>query len=255
MSTTEDRKNGFIIEVCADDIRSVIAANRGGADRIELCACLSEGGVTPSFGFVQCALRYNTLPLRVLIRPRSGDFSYSQPELDAMVNDISAFRSLGVAGFVTGAITPDLDVDIAAMERLVKAMKGKPWTFHRAFDYVKEPLAALETVIGLGADTILTSGQEKTAQEGAGLIRRLIDAAGGRIDIMAGGGITPDVVENLFRNAGCYSFHFSARTLIKNTLPEGSAPEMRSRNQLPDHIYAVTDPLIVEAIRNILDNL
>ncbi len=255
MAEVENHGNRFLIEVCADDIRSVIAANQGGADRVELCACLSEGGVTPSSGMVQTALRFTSIPIRVLIRPRSGDFSYSEPELDAMVNDISAFRSLGVAGFVIGVINLDQGVDIPAMERLVQAMKDNPWTFHRAFDFAKDPLTALETVISLGADTILTSGGKKTAEEGAVLIRRLFDAANGRIDIMAGGGITPGVVEKLCINTRCSSFHLSARTLIKNSLPEGAAPEMRNKKQNPDHIDAVTDPVIVKNIRNILNNL
>jgi len=246
-------KQSVKIEVCAADLRSVEAATAGGADRIELCVSLPEGGVTPSLGMVQSSLLLTQLPVRVLIRPRPGDFTYNDLETKTMVTDIRAISALGIEGFVVGALTPQRTLDERVMEQLIGAMGGLPWTLHRAFDFVPHPDEALETAIVLGADTILTSGQKETALAGAGLIARLVQQAHGRIDIMAGGGVTPETFRELWQASRCPYYHLSGRSRFQNMLPAGASPKMCNPALGPDHFDAVTDPEIIQILRKYIN--
>lgn len=241
------------IEVCVADLRSVSAATEGGADRVELCSGLPEGGVTPSLGMVKSAMAMTHLPVRVLIRPRPGDFTYNDLEIVTMLTDIRAMADLGVAGFVVGALTPERSLDINVMKQLIDAMDSKPWTLHRAFDYVADPFTALQTAIDLGADTVLTSGQAATAPEGAGLIARLVQQSSERIHIMAGGGVTSEVFKELYDATHCTWYHLSGRARYTNQLPENASPKMNHPALMPDHLDAITDPAIIRTIRNILN--
>ncbi|MDE7459520.1 MAG: copper homeostasis protein CutC, partial [Paramuribaculum sp.] len=174
MSTTKQQP---LLEVCAGDLESVRAAAEGGAARVELCSALGEGGVTPSIGFLRQALLVPSLRVHVLIRPRGGDFLYTPEEVNAMVADIEACREAGAHGVVIGALTPDGDIDLPSCRRMIEAAGEMSVTFHRAFDLCRNPEEALDTIIELGCDRLLTSCQAATAIEGTPLLRRLHDRA------------------------------------------------------------------------------
>lgn len=180
-----------LIEVCLDSAESAQAAADGGADRVELCASLVEGGITPSAGMIAATRQQIDVGLQVMIRPRGGDFCYSASEVDGMLHDIEVARDLGADGVVLGALTPDGRVDRSLTARLIAAAAPLGVTFHRAFDMTREPAEALDALIELGIERLLTSGQEASALEGLELIAELIARAAGRMIVMPGCGITP----------------------------------------------------------------
>ncbi|MBR1719901.1 MAG: copper homeostasis protein CutC [Phocaeicola sp.] len=175
-------KQSYFIEVCANSVESALNAQSAGADRVELCAGMPEGGTTPSYG--QIALARESLTstrLHVIIRPRGGDFLYSDIEVKTMLKDIRMAKELGVDGVVVGCLTPDGDVDLKLMDKLLHEADGLSVTFHRAFDMCRDPHQALQDLITLGCNRILTSGQQPTALEGVSLIKQLAEEADGRI--------------------------------------------------------------------------
>ena len=201
------------IEICAGSALSVRNAVRGGAFRVELCSGMSDGGTTPSYGEIKAALREagGRIKVNVIIRPRGGDFLYSSEEADIMVDDIRMCGELGVDGVVFGCLDARGAVDKTVMRRLMDAAGDLSVTFHRAFDMCSNPMQALEDIIFLGCDRILTSGCAPTAPGGVELIARLVEKAGERISIMAGSGVNPDNIEALIRATGVNELHLSAR--------------------------------------------
>ena len=198
-----------LLEVCTGSLASVEAAAEGGAERIELCAALPLDGLTPSLGTIRLVRqRWPQLRIHVLVRPREGDFVYSQAELRAMALDIEAAKPYA-DGFVSGALTPEGDIDVMATEVLVRQSGDKPFTFHRAFDHCRQPLVALEQLIRLGCSRILTSGQQPTALAGIDLLRRLNDVSSGRIIIMPGGGVNAENARLILDQTGCSEIHGS----------------------------------------------
>lgn len=197
---------GFI-EGCVDSHASALAACRGGADRLELCANLSIGGTTPSLALFQQVRRDCSVPVNVLIRPRFGDFLYSKAEVDEMEDCVRRFRELGAGGVVLGALTPDGRLDEAVMARLIEAAGEMEVTLHRAFDMTRDPLESLEAAVRLGCRTILTSGQARNALEGAELLGELVRRAAGRIEIMAGCGVRKENIRAIHQRAGIRAFH------------------------------------------------
>lgn len=208
----------MFFEVCVDSADGVLAAQAAGAHRVELCAALSEGGVTPSAGAIATALDVATIDVHVLIRPRGGDFIYDRHEILAMRRDIQAVAAAGAHGIVIGALTPDGDVDLAACRQLLSDVDGLSVTFHRAFDMARHPHDALAAVADLGADRLLTSGQETSALEGAPLIADLVAAAGDRLAVMPGGGVTARNVRRIVDLTGAGEVHFSARTAVESPM-------------------------------------
>ncbi|MDE7346358.1 MAG: copper homeostasis protein CutC [Muribaculaceae bacterium] len=206
-----------ILEICAADIDSVYAAARGGADRVELCCALSEGGLTPSIGLIEEALTVEGIKVNVLIRPRSGDFVYSEAELRVMVRDIETCRQLGVNGVVFGALKPDGDIDMEACRRMAEASEGLHKTFHRAFDMCVDPRKAVRDIQKLGFDRILTSGQEVSAMAGAALIRDLQMEFPG-MTFIAAGGVIPSNVSKIVAVSGVREIHASAKTSIESSM-------------------------------------
>lgn len=204
----------MLLEVCVDSAAGAVAAAEGGAHRVELCSALFEGGVTPSAGLIAATVAAAPIDVHVLIRPRGGDFIYDRYEVDAMLRDIDVAVEAGARGVVLGALTPDGDVDAPLCERLVAAAAGRSVTFHRAFDMARRPLDALEAVVALGVDRLLTSGQEASALEGAPLIADLVRAAGDRLAVMPGGGITERNVARVVGLTGAGEVHCSARTTV-----------------------------------------
>jgi copper homeostasis protein len=179
----------MLVEAAVESLEGALAAERAGADRIELCVNLDSGGTTPGKTLIDDVVRGAHIPVFVLIRPRAGDFVYTRQEIDTMIREIALARSSGVAGIVTGALNPDRTVDVDHTSALVKASGGLPVTFHRAFDSTPNLTDALEQVIDAGASRVLTSGGAATAHEGAAAIASLVDQAGSRISIVAGGSI------------------------------------------------------------------
>lgn len=177
------------LEICVDSVASAIAAEQGGADRIELCSALSEDGITPSLGLIRMVRKHVQLALNVILRPRGGDFVYDDDEFAVMREDLDAAKQAGCDGIVLGLLTADGRVDGTRTRQLIEEAAPLPVTFHRAFDMVADQTAALEEVIACGAARILSSGGKPTAMEGMESLARLQYQASGRIQIMAGGGV------------------------------------------------------------------
>lgn len=205
------------LEICIDSLRSALAAQDGGASRVELCDNLLVGGTTPSYGMIKQVRQAVTIGLHVLIRPRGGDFYYSPDELNIMLEDIRIAKELGADGVVLGALQPDGHVDIQIAEQLIAAARPMRVTWHRAFDLARDPYRALEDIIALGCDYLLTSGQQPNAYAGMELIARLVEQAAGRIIIMPGGGVQEWNIGEIRRVTGACEFHSSGR----RTIPSG----------------------------------
>lgn len=206
-----------LLEVCCGSPESVAAAVAGGARRIELCAHLELDGLTPPMEWVRDAkTRYPDLLVHVLIRPRAGDFVYAAEETDTMVLQIREALEAGADGIVIGALTPAGDVDLALLKRPISVIPAgrASVTFHRAFDVCRKPFDALEQIIGLGCDRILTSGQQPTVVEGTDMLRALRQHAHGRILILPGGGVTPENAARVLAGTGCVEIHASASETI-----------------------------------------
>ena len=201
-----------MVEVCANGVESCLAAQEGGADRVELCAGIPEGGTTPSYGEIQVARRVLTSTrLHVIIRPRGGDFLYSDLEVERMAADIAVCRELGVDGVVFGCLKADGTLDMDKNRYLMQCSHGMSVTLHRAFDRAADPVQALEDAIALGFDRILTSGQQPKAIQGVELLAQLHRQAAGCIILMAGSGVTEENILDIREATGLTEFHFSAR--------------------------------------------
>lgn len=198
------------IECCCTSLEEVAEALEGGASRIELCENLEVGGVTPSESLLKSVMQFSTVPVNVLVRPREGNFVFSPEEEDAMLKDIEMCKRLNVNGVVIGALTPEGNVDMPMMKRLVKAARPLQITFHRAFDCCSNPHAALNDIIALGCDRLLTSGLEPSAHTGRALIATLVSQAGDRLIIMPGGGVRPSNIDEIERDTNASEFHGSA---------------------------------------------
>lgn len=210
-------------------MQSVAAAAEGGARRIELCSALSLDGLTPSMGMIRIVKeRFPQLTLHVLVRPREGNFVYNDVELATMQSDIIECRKAGADSIVVGALTPEGDIDLAAMQRLMEAADTLPVTFHRAFDVCHHPEEALEQVIALGCRRILTSGQQPTAEQGIPLLHRLNQQADGRIILMPGGGVNATNAPLILQQTGCQEIHASASSLQPNGLKDTDPQKVRA---------------------------
>lgn len=206
------------LEIAANSLDSALAAQDGGADRIELCAGLELGGLTPSPGLVARVRERLRIPVYVLIRPRAGDFAYSAAEHETMLADIAWCRQVGCDGVVVGALTPEGDVDSARCSELVAAAGAMGVTFHRAIDVSREPARALEDIVALGCERILSSGGAPGAPQGADALRRLVEQAGERIVVMPGAGIDAGNIANLRALTGAREFHASAKRPLASAM-------------------------------------
>ena len=246
----------YRIEVCANSPESCVQARDGGAYRVELCAGIPEGGTTPSAGAIWKARQVKDLKLHVIIRPRAGDFLYSQEEIEVMLHDIKVSKQLGADGVVFGCLDKDGNVDMAAMKRLMEASKGMSVTFHRAFDVCRDPMAALEQIIELGCERILTSGQKPTAEKGAEMIAKLVEAAKGRIIIMPGCGVNEKNVVALAKATGAKEFHMSLRNPVESEMVYRN-PEVSMGGTVCINEYArdVTNAARIRVVFNSLKEL
>ena len=215
----KEMEREYRFEICANGVESCIAAQEGGADRVELCAGIPECGTTPSYGEIKTARRLLTRTrLHVIIRPRGGDFLYTPLELERMEEDIRACSELGADGVVIGCLNADGTIGMEASRRLIGAASGMSVTFHRAFDRCRDPHAALEQLVELGADRVLTSGLQPTAERGIAMLRQLNEQARGRITILAGCGVNESNIRKIQEQTGVREFHFSARTPVKSRM-------------------------------------
>jgi copper homeostasis protein len=203
-----------LIEICVEGIDGFLAAQSAGADRVELCASLIEGGLTPSLGVVKQALAQATIPFMVIVRPRGGDFLYSETEFQAMLEDVAALRELGVAGVVAGCLTRDGHIDEPKMNAIVTAAGPLSVTCHRAFDMTDDFREAIEALIRCGVDRVLTSGQRDTALEGIDILRQTVDAAAGRIKVMVCGALDQSNIATVLHRTGADELHFAAPRTI-----------------------------------------
>lgn len=215
-------KKPYVLEVCVDSVESALAAVNGGATRLELCASLATGGLSPSLALFREIRKRCDIRIHVLLRPRFGDFLYSDAETDVLCEEVKIFREAGAEGIVIGCLTSDGALDMPRMEMLIARAGGMSVTLHRAFDMCADPMAALRQAKTLGVNTILTSGQENDCMDGKPLLKRLLTAAQDEIEILIGSGVDASVIGDFLRDTTATSFHMSGKVI----LPSG----MRFRN-------------------------
>jgi len=203
-----------ILEICAGNLQSALAAQEGGAQRIELCAALDCGGLTPSLGLVRAVRKHLSIRVNVLIRPREGDFCYDDTELALMLDDIRLCREAGADGVAIGALDAGNRLDLPKMQAMCQAADGMDITCHRAFDFTSDPVEALDTLVALGIPRVLTSGQAVTAFEGRFLLKKLVEHAAGRISIMPGAGLSAQNLHEVAETTGATEFHLSAKKKV-----------------------------------------
>jgi copper homeostasis protein len=237
------------IEICVDSAAGAFAAQRGGADRVELCDNLLEGGTTPSAGCIKVVRRSLTIGLQVIIRPRGGDFLYSADEFEVMREDIRVAKELGANGVVIGCLTAEGDIDKVRTSELIALARPLTVTFHRAFDMCRDPRAGLEDLISLGAERVLTSGQASTCLEGFELLVELQKQAAGRIIVMPGGGITPQNIQKIVAGTGVAEVHLSARRTVESSMKHrNTACFMGGTLRPPEFSWKTTDEAAVRGV-------
>ncbi len=243
----------ILIEACVDSVESATAAEHGGAGRVELCANLIEGGTTPSDGTLALCRERLSIPIRVLIRPRGGDFLYSDTDFEIMLKDVLRTKELGGDGVVIGSLHADGTIDGERTQRLIDAAHPMGVTFHRAFDVCRDPENALEQLVGLGADRVLTSGQAAGAPDGIPTIARLVRLAAGRIGILPGGGIDESNVVDIVRGTGVREVHLRGSVDVESRMTF-RAPHVEIGNAAPpnDYVREVTDAGVIRRIGQLL---
>lgn len=241
------------IEVCCSSLTEAREAEAGGAARIELCAAISCGGVTPSHGTIKRVMEAGLkLKVNVLIRAREGGFHYTEDEIDTMCRDIEFCRQTGVHGVVIGALTEQGDIDINTCRRMIAAAKGLSVTFHRAFDICRDPHIALEQIIAIGCNRLLTSGQQGSAEQGAELIAELNRRAQGRIIIMPGAGINPHNIATIEQKTAATEFHSTAAVDSPDTAYRGYAVSFTANPQREGILRHSTREVVSELVNNTL---
>ena len=208
----------FILEVCVDSVESAVAAAKGGADRLELCANLIIGGTSPSPYLFQEIRKHTDIPIHVLLRPRFGDFCYTDAEFSILKEEVSHFRNLGAEGAVIGILTPEGSLDTKRLGELAKLGEGMSLTLHRAFDVCRDPWEALEQCIQWGVTTILTSGQKNSAAEGSTLLAQLVEKAQGKVEIMVGSGVSSKNIAQLDSQIHANWYHASCKEVIQSPM-------------------------------------
>jgi len=246
----------FKLEICVDNVDSAIEAQVAGADRIELCNNLIEGGTTPGFGTIASARNNLTIGLNVIIRPRGGDFLYTDLEYDTMRREIDLCGETGVDGIVLGILRSDGAIDLERTAKLIEIAQPMSATFHRAFDMCSDPIKGLDNVIASGADRLLTSGHKNRALDGADLINQLVNRAGSRIIIMPGSGINPANIASIATKTGAKEFHLSAGRLIDSEMNfRREEISMGGDTGISEFSRRVVDPEVIKRIIGILRDI
>jgi copper homeostasis protein len=244
----------YKLEICTDTVASSVSAQEAGADRIELCDNLSEGGTTQSYGTIITAREKLDIELNVIIRPRGGDFLYTDEEIVIMKKDIMMCRDIGIDGIVIGILNPDGTINTEQTSSLVDMAYPMKVTFHRAFDMCSDPFRALEGIISTGASRLLTSGQKNKAEDGMELIEKLISQAGNRIIIMPGGGINNENIERVATTTGASEFHMTGRKKIESgMLFRRDDIKMGGIQGFSEYSSKVADPDLIKKVIHILN--
>ncbi|MEC7583191.1 MAG: copper homeostasis protein CutC [Planctomycetota bacterium] len=240
--------NRVLVEIAVDSVTGAQAAANGGADRIELCADLAAGGLTPSLGLLETVKRTVELPVHAMLRPRAGNFLYDDGEWQTILADLEALAAAGADGFVFGSLHPDGTIDEGRTRALCQAAGPLPRTFHRAFDHSADAAAALETLIDLGIERVLTSGQQRTAPRGKACLAGLVEQARDRIVVMAGAGIRDDNVVDLVQQTRIPEVHLSAGASRPGGMQHWPADVPMGRDDEPDDQVRVTDEAMVSRV-------
>lgn len=241
------------VEICVDSVESALAAQAGGAQRVELCDNLAEGGTTPSAGMIALTRQQLSIDLNVIIRPRGGDFCYSHLEFAVMKHDVLLAKQLGANGIVIGLLNPDGTIDKTRTAELITLARPLNVTFHRAFDMTADPQQALEDLIELTVDRVLTSGQESSALEGLDCITGLVQQAAARISVMPGGGVHERNLARIVQHSGAKEVHLSARTAVASVMTyQNARVYMGGAYRPPEFTRQVTNPTRVAAVVNLL---
>ena len=240
----------YHVEVCIDNLESLHNAITGGATRIELCSSLALGGLTPSFGFMKKAAQISPIPVYAMIRPRQGDFLYDQDDIEAMLLDIEAAAEAGLAGVVLGVLSADGRVDMPLAEQLTQRAKlyNLGITFHRAIDQSSNWQQALEEIISLGCERILTSGLATNVEQGKEVLQQMVKIADGRISIMAGAGLTADNVQNIVQHTGVREVHLSGKSTRSSYMTNVSEEAKMGNQNIDDFMIPVTSSSAIEKV-------
>lgn len=242
------------IEVCVDSVESAIASQDGGADRVELCDNLMEGGTTPSFGSIEQARKNLEIGLQVIIRPRGGDFLYSDLEYEIIKRDVEICKQIGVDGVVIGILTADGEIDAKRTKELIELARPLSVTFHRAFDVTADARKSLETLISLGIDRVLTSGQEPTAFEGIDTIAELVEQAGDRIIILGCGSLNRRNIKKFVEKTGVKEVHLTGFAKVESRMNyRNERVYMGGTLRPPEFSRSVVDPQIIGNLRGEVD--
>ncbi len=245
----------YCLEVCADNVNSALEAQKGGADRIELCSNLIIGGVSPGKALFRLVKRYTDLKVRVLLRPRYGDYCYNDYEFEQLKEDVQMYKELGADGIVIGMLCPDGNLDVERLGELTALAGVMDVALHRAFDNCCDPYQALEEAVSLGMKTILTGGQKVMAWDGRETLRKLQEKSSGRIQILAGGGIGEEAIRKLLPVTGITSYHMSGKRAVESAMkyrPEGASMGQPGRD---DYSIWQTDSEKVSAAVHALKEL
>ena len=244
----------IVLECCVDSVESALAAVKGGADRLEICSGLPMGGLSPSPCLFQKIKEVcGSVKLHVLLRPRVGDFCYSDYEFQILLEEVRLFKKLGAHGVVIGILKPDGELDVERMKLLVDEAQGMSVTLHRAFDMCSMTRVALEEAVQLGVQTILTSGQRNSALEGADLLELLVEQAGGRITIMPGAGVSAAVLPQLLERTGAKAYHMSGKKTVPGRMVYRQPSVSMGSARMDEYEISLTDEEQVRAARTILN--
>ncbi len=245
----------YILEVCVDSVESAMNAENGGCNRLELCGNLIIGGTTPSASLFKEVRKHCKIPIFVLIRPRFGDFLYSDHEFEIIKDEVKMFRELGAEGIVIGILDSDGTLDTKRMKELITLAEGMSVTLHRAFDVCKDPEATLRQAIELGIDTILTSGQRSNCIEGKEIISNLVNIGGGKIDILVAGGVIGEVITEIHPDIGTTSYHMSGRVIKESGMDYRNDNVNMGLPALSEYEIWQTDEALVRDAKEVLDQV
>ena len=243
----------FILEACVDSVESALSAAKGGADRLELCGRLGIGGTTPNPWLFQEIRKHTDIRIHALIRPRFGDFCYTDEEFILIREAVKEFRRLGAEGVVIGILKPDGTLNMEQMKRLMEDAEGMSVTLHRAFDVCADPYETMEQAISLGIDTILTSGQKNICTAGADLLKDLVEKSAGRITIQVGSGVNADVIRELQPKTGATAFHMSGKVTMDSEMEYRREGVNMGLPSLSEYEIWRTDEEAVRRARQVLD--
>ena len=245
--------SSYLLECCVDSAESALLAEKGGADRLELCSNLIIGGTAPTLALYRQIRRHSSIRIHALIRPRFGDFLYSQEEFQIILEEVKQFRQAGAEGVVIGCLTPEGRLDMEAMKQLMEAAEGMSVTLHRAFDMCRDPFEALEQAKALGINTILTSGQAPSCLEGIELLKKLQAQAGPDLTILAGAGINAGAVRTLLEQTSLTAYHMSGKRILESGMQFRNPRVSMGLPGMSEYEIWQTDEGAVRAVRRLLD--